>query len=273
MSYYRSISLLNSLTGGLALLVCSHALMADHYPGHARLEYGIGISALYSPDYIGSSYSQNQLLPFPFLKYRGERLRIDDGVEARLFDTPDLLLSVSGNGSLPGPDDNPERAGMQKLDPSVELGPSLELRLQHDETTSLWLELPLRFAFTLGSQPQSIGAIFHPKLAWRKPAPAKFDWKLRLAAGPLFADDRFHSYYYDVQAEEVSSSRSAYSSSQGYSGLRTDFTYSRRFDGYWFGGFIRYDSLSRSVIADSPLVSTSSNLTAGIALAWVFSDR
>jgi len=259
------------IPAGLFFFSC--ALYADHYPGHARLEWGVGVTLLHSPDYIGSAYTQNVLLPFPYLKYRGERLRIDDGIEARLFDTPDLLLSISGNGSLPGPDDNPERDGMDTLDPSVEFGPSLEYRLQHDETTSVWLEIPVRFAFSVSSKPQSLGTVFNPKLAWRKPAMNKFDWKLRLAAGPLFADSRYHGYYYNVEDGEISATRSAFSAGGGYTGFRSEFTYSKRIDRLWFGGFMRFDNLNSSVIQDSPLVSVTSNLTAGIALAWVFSDE
>ena len=157
--YLLALSLLFSFSAG-----------ADHVPGHAKLEWGVGVVMLHTPDYIGSTYSQTVFAPFPYLKYRGERLRIDDGVEARLFNTPDLLLSISGNGTLPGPDDNPTREGMDKLDAGIEFGPSLEYRLTHDDSTSVWLEIPLRLAFSIGQQSGYVGQILNPKIAWRKPA-------------------------------------------------------------------------------------------------------
>lgn len=257
----------------ILLWLISFPLFADHYPGHSKIEWGLGLAALSHPDYRGSTRDQNQLFPLPYIKYRGERLRVDDGVEGRLFKTPDLLLSVSGNGSLPSSDDNPERQGMAPLQTTVELGPSLEYRVMHNEETSLWLELPLRFALNAEESFNSIGVVFHPRLAWRKPALNKFDWKLRVAGGPLYADDRYHGYYYDVQPSEATAIRPAYTAKDGYSGFRVDFTYSRRIDKLWFGGFARYDTLTDSVIDDSPLIKTSNNWTAGVGLAWIFSEH
>lgn len=254
------------------LLLFSGSVPADHYPGHATLEWGLGIVALSTPDYIGSSISQQQLLPFPYLKYRGKRLRIDDGVEARLFDSADLVLSISGNGSLPGSKDNPQRAGMDELDISVEFGPSLEYQLQRNASSSVWLELPLRYAFSIEHNLDTIGRVFHPRLAWRRPAAHKFAWKLRLASGPLYADADFHGYYYNVRAHEVNAQRSEFIAESGYSGWRSDFTYSRRIDRLWLGGFVRFDVINHSEIEDSPLVSTDNNWTAGVALAWIFSE-
>ncbi len=263
---------MNKLLAILALLFCISAL-ADHVPGHAKLEWGIGAVILTAPDYIGSELTQHIIAPFPYLKYRGKYLRIDDGVEALLFNTPDLLLSISGNGSLPPPDDNPTRKGMEKLDASVEFGPSLEYRLNHDETTSVWLEIPLRFAFSIGHNTAYIGNIFNPKIAWRKPAKDKFDWKLRVAVGPLFADQKFNGHYYNVTTQDATVQRPIFTTSKGYTGFRTDFTYSRRIGKYWIGGFIRNDNIKNSVIDDSPLVSVNHNWTAGIALARVISDH
>lgn len=259
----------------LSCLLCSISLPtlgAEAYR-HSRFEVGIGAVALSTPDFPGSSNSNNQLLPFPYVKYRGNRLQVDDGAEFRLFDTPDLKLAISGNGSLPSSADNPERVGMNKLDPTVELGPSLEYRIKHSYTSSLWLELPLRASVTLTEDLDYVGLTTHPRIAWRLPAHFKYDWKLRFATGPVFSDSDYNGYYYDVGISEVSPTRAAYDAPQGYSSFRTDFTYSRRIGEYWLGGFFRHDLLSGSVIEDSSLVSKSSNLTAGFAMAWVFSEH
>lgn len=257
----------------LLLLGVSLPLAADHVPGHAKIEWGLGVGAISLPDFRGSSHDQQKVLPLPYIKYRGERLRVDDGIEGRLFKTPDLLLSISGNGSLSSSDDNRERAGMEPLDATVELGPSLEYRIRYDEQTSLWLELPLRFALNVEDDFKTIGEVFHPRLAWRKPAQDKYSWKLRLAGGPLFADSHWHGYYYDVSTAEATPTRPAYQANGGYSGMRFDFSYSRRIDALWFGGFVRFDSLNGSEIEDSPLVSTNTNWTAGIGLSWVISEH
>lgn len=259
------------LQGLFGLLMCSSAF-ADHVPGHARLEWGLGVAALSTADYRGSSNTQNNLIPLPYLKYRGKRLRIDDGVEGRLFDSPDLLITISGNGSLPSSDGNAERSGMDELDTTVELGPSIEYRVQHNTSTQLWLELPLRFALNAEDNFDLLGEVFHPRLSWRRPAQHKYDWKLQLRGGPLFADKDFHAYYYDVEAADVTAQRPAYNASAGYSGMRFDFTYSKRFDRLWLGGFVRYDNLEQSIIEDSPLVTTNDSWMLGVGLAWVISE-
>lgn len=262
-----------SKTYALPLCLLSCSLFADHETGHATLEWGLGVASLTHPDYRGSTRDQNRVLPLPYIKYRGNRLRVDDGIEGRLFKTPDLLLSLSGNGSLPSSNSNPERAGMEKLDATVEIGPSLEYRFMHNEKSSLWLELPLRFALNVEDSFDSIGSVFHPRLAWRIPALSKFEWKLRLAGGPLYADENYNGYYYNVNSSEVTTERPAFTAQDGFAGYRFDFTYSRRIDKYWFGGFVRYDNLSASEIEDSPLVTTDSNWTAGLGFAWVFSEK
>jgi outer membrane protein len=248
------------------------SLLADHIPGHAKFKWGLGLAALSHPDYRGSSYTQSALLPLPYIRYRGERLRVEDGIEGRLFKSPDLLLTISGNGSPPSDKNNPERAGMDQLDATMEIGPSLEYRVSHDDDSSLWFELPLRYAFNLEKSLDRVGRVLHPRLAWRWPAQSKYDWKLRFAAGPLFGDDDYLAYHYNVKPGEVTPSRPAYTASSGYTGLRFDYTYSRRIDRLWFGGFVRFDSLGGADIEDSPLVTRSNNLTAGVGMAWVFDE-
>ena len=272
MTCCHSPRLRNKARLGLVTLILSTSTLADHVPDHARLEWGIGLAALSTADYRGSSNTQNTLVPLPYVKYRGKRLRIDDGVEGRLFDSPDLLVTISGNGSLPSSDGNDERSGMDELDATVEIGPSIEYRLRHQSDTELWLELPLRFALNAENSFELLGEVFHPRLSWRLPAQHKYDWKLQLRGGPLFADDAFHAYYYDVTAADVTTTRPAYSAPAGYSGMRIDFTYSRRYDRLWLGGFVRYDNLDGSVIEDSPLVTNSDSWMLGIGLAWVISE-
>jgi outer membrane protein len=256
----------------LCALLLPAGLHADHVPGHAKFEWGIGMAALSHPDFRGSSNNQNGLLPLPYIRYRGDRLRVEDGIEGRLFKTPDLLLSVSGNGTPRSDKNNPERVGMDRLDATMELGPSLEYRVDHDDHSSLWFELPLRYAFNLEKSLDSVGRVLHPRLAWRWPAQRKYDWKLNFSAGPLFADASYLGYRYNVTPAEVTPTRAAYTASDGYAGMRADYTYSRRIDRMWFGGFVRFDSIEGSSIADSPLVTRDNNLTIGLGLAWVFDE-
>ena len=267
----RSRNKIAAILSVALFLVTLDALADEHKL--PKFELGISLVTLNLPHYRGSSGSSSYLLPIPYLRYRGERIKIDNGVEAILPISENLILTISGNGSLSVDNDTPERAGMEELKASLEIGPSLDYRLYRSERSSLWLELPIRFGFTFETNSQAIGRVFNPRLAWNKPYRNKGDWNLRLAAGPMWASRQYHDYYYSVDAAEALPTRPAFQAEAGYSGLRLDFTYSKRFDEYWFGGFIRYDSLNGSVLENSPLVSDTSVWSSGIAFTWVFMKR
>jgi len=254
----------------LLLLFGTPALAADELP---RLELGASLLALNAPDYRGSRDSQNYLIPLPYIKYRGKRLRVDEGAQGVLIDRPDLLLSFSGNISLPTDDDTLEREGMDELDAIIEIGPSLNYRFYTHKHSAWWLDLPLRFAYTIDGDLESIGRVFQPRLAWRKPATRLGQWKLRFNIGPLYSSDAHHDYFYSVETEDVLVSRPRYEADGGYSGIRGEFTWSKRFGHYWLGGFVRYDNLRDSEIEDSPLVSETRSWMGGVALGWVFLEK
>lgn len=255
----------------LALLLLATDLRAQE--ALPRLELGIGLFALNAPDYMGASESSTYLLPVPYLKYRGDRVRVDEGADGIIFESPDLLFTLSGNLSVPVDSDTPEREGMDELDALIEIGPSLNWRFWHGERSAWWLDLPLRAAYTLGGNFDQVGYVFQPRLSWRLPATRLGEWKLRFNFGPLFASDSYHNYYYAVGPEDVTPTRPAFEAGGGFSGQRAEFTYSHRIGGYWLGGFLRYDSLRNSEIEDSPLVSETGTWMGGIALAWVFYEE
>lgn len=252
------------------LLACKAAISDDH--ALPKLELGVSLSTLDIPDFRGSQNSTTYIFPLPYIKYRGDQLKVDEGVQNVFLDSNNLVLSLSGGGTLPVNKDNPERVGMQELSATLELGPSLDYRFATLGRGAWWLELPLRLAFTFDSDFEHIGQVFQPRLAWRKPARKLYDWKLRAAIGPIYSSSEFHDYYYTVDATDALANRPAYQADSGYSGYRGTFTFSRRFGELWLGGFVRYDSLDNAVIEDSPLVSEPDAWLAGIALGWVFSD-
>ena len=59
---------------------------------HAELrpewEFGLGASAFTLPDYRGSDESRGYVLPFPYVIYRGERVRVDrQGMRGIFFES------------------------------------------------------------------------------------------------------------------------------------------------------------------------------------------
>lgn len=240
-------------------------------------EIGAGLAILNVPNYRGSDDRQTTVLPMPYLIYRGEVLRMDrDGLRGLLFDSERLEVNISLNGSLPvSSDDDPVRQGMDNLDPTAELGPSANYRLWQsaDRIMHLDARAPVRTAFTVTSNPEQIGWLFSPSLLLEISDPAGHaGWNLGVQAGPYFNDRDYNAYFYAVGSTEATAQRPAYAASGGYSGSQVMLTLTRRFPRWWVGGFLRYDSLSGSVIEDSPLVGRSDAISAGLALTWVFKE-
>ena len=72
---------------------------------------------------------------------------------------------------------------------------------------------------------------------------------------------------------EALPTRPAFNATGGYSGSRSEFTFSKRYGQYWLGGFLRYDNLSGSKIERSPLVSEIESWMGGVALTWIFHQQ
>ncbi|MFG5409856.1 MipA/OmpV family protein [Piscinibacter sakaiensis] len=218
-------------------------------------ELGIGVAGLRLPHYRGSAQSQAWLLPAPYAVYRGEVLRADrDGLRARLIDHPDVDLDLSLGASAPTrSEDNEARRGMADLKPSLEFGPQLQWRLLRRPGWTLDLRVPVRAAFTLQRDSRYIGWVAAPVLNLDTALPS--GWRLGLQAGPLYGDRRQHAYFYDVGAADVRAKALA--------------AVSRRVGDTWFGAFVRADTLSGAVFADSPLVTQRSGWAAGLAVSWV----
>jgi len=233
---------------------------------------GAGVFPSTFPAYRGSDDQQYYLLPFPYVVYRGEFLRVDrEGMRARLFDTDRVELNVSVNGAIPvNSDDSKARNGMPDLDPTFEIGPSLNVVLARpSERHTLKLKLPVRsvIATDLDSTEQA-GWIFSPHLNLDS-RDVFGSWNTGLSLGPLFGNRKYHAYYYEVAPEFATPSRPAYSASGGYSGTLVIASLSRRFENVWMGGFVRYDNLSGAVFDDSPLVETQHSVMAGFAVAYI----
>lgn len=239
-------------------------------------EFGLGAGALRVPDYRGSADSTVYVAPIPYLIYRGRLLQVDrEGLHGDIFRGERVKLDWSAAAGIPAKSrtDGP-RAGMPDLDATVEIGPALEIRLHRDALKEReWsLRLPLRaVAATDLRHSKGAGWVFAPNLhldAKRIGA----GWEGSLAFGPMYATEAYHDYYYAVAPGFVTATRPAYDAKGGYSGSRVTAILSRRFDGFWVGGFARYDTLAGASFADSPLVKKKASFMIGAGVAWVFAE-
>jgi len=239
-------------------------------------EVGFGVGALFFNDYRGASSSHVYPAPVPYLIYRGRYLRADrDGVRGRLFNRRYLEFDISANATAPVFSRNSAvRAGMPNLDPTIELGPALQWHLWRgeDERLRLDLRLPVREVFTVSSAPTPIGAIFAPSLDLDyRSGGLLAGWNFGLMAGPLYAQQRYHEYFYGVTNEFATPSRPAYEAAGGYSGSQLLFAASKRFANYWLGAYARHDWLQGAVFVDSPLVQQRSYWAGGVGFVWIIS--
>jgi outer membrane protein len=235
-------------------------------------EVGVGVFPSTFPEYRGSTHQQYYLLPFPYVVYRGEILKIDrEGMRAKLFNTDRVELNVSLNGSIPVKSSASDaRVGMQDLDPTLEIGPSLDIVLDKPSARqTLKLKLPLRsvMATDLGSFRQA-GWVINPNLNLDS-RDVLGGWDTGISIGPLFGTRKYHAYYYDVAPQYATQNRPVYRAPGGYSGMVLVGSISRRFDHVWVGGFIRYDNLAGTSFHDSPLLETDHSVMGGVAVAWI----
>ena len=258
----------------LAPLLAVPAVAATDKP---LWEAGAGVGVLSLPAWRGADETRNYVLPVPYFTYHGRFLRADrHGIRGVLFDSDRIDLGISLAASPPvGSDRSGARAGMPDLDATAEIGPQLDLILWRSDShaRSLKLILPLRSAFTLSGSPRQEGWVFSPALNLDITDMAGLPgWNLGLRSGPLFASRRQHAYFYEVTPAQATATRPAYAADGGYSGSQFLVSLSKRYPGYWVGGYARYDALQGAAFENSPLVSRSHYLAAGVAVAWVFGE-
>lgn len=241
-------------------------------------EAGAGIAALNLPDYRGANQRHSWVLPVPYLVYRGEFLQIDERRLRGLFlKTDQAELDVSVNGSVPvKSDDNEARRGMPDLDPTLEIGPSLNVFLfrSDDSKKKLELRLPVRAVIASDfSRVEHAGWVFQPGLNFDVRDPlGHHAWKFGLFGGPIFSDRGYNCYFYAVEPAFATAARPAYAPGGGYAGTQFIAALSKRHRDFWVGGFVKWDTLDNAVFTDSPLVKTKEYLAAGFAIAWIIGE-
>jgi len=256
-----------SLSLALGLVATAHAVEKPLW------ELGIGVAPVSMQDYRGSDQRHAYVLPLPYVIYRGDVLQIDrQKVRGLLYKSDRVEFDISVNGSVPVKSDkNTARQGMPNLDPTVEIGPQLDVLLSRERERELTLKLPVRQVLAVdGSHVHGAGVIFSPTLNLDlKPGG---DWNLGLSGGPIYGSKQYHDYFYTVAQQYATADRPVYSARAGYSGTQFLATLSKRFPRYWVGAFVRADSLKGAVFDDSPLVKQNYSVSAGFGVAWVLGE-
>ena len=140
-----------------------------------------------------------------------------------------------------------------------------------DKKINFDLRMPLR-AVTASNftQFQNAGWLFQPQLALDINDIGRSGWNIGLVGGLIFSDRRYNQYFYDVAPQYATATRPAYTANGGYAGTQFIVAFNKRDDGYWMGGFMKWDDLNNAVFVDSPLVESKQYFTIGFAVTWVF---
>ena len=264
--------------GMMVTLMLSVFLLPSNAIGEEKplWEVGAGLALLQMPDYRGSDENRLYLLPYPYIIYRGDILKVDrERISGRIFKNDRLLLDISIFGSVPvDSSKNTARSGMPDLDPTFEIGPSLNIKLLENkqERYKLNLALPVRAVFSTDfSSVRREGWVINPRLNFEKDdIIPDTGLNLGISAGPMFANSDYHSYYYTVEPVYATASRPSYSAGGGYSGSAITVGLNKEFKQLIFNAFVSMDFLQGSVYEDSPLVKTKNSVMCGFTVSWIF---
>ncbi len=261
----------------VAAVILSTVVTATQAEEKPLWEVGAGIGVVSFPDYRGSDEQSVHAFPVPYFVYRGEFLKADrDGVRGVFFENENVELNLSLAASIPvDSDGNDARRGMPDIKPTIEVGPSLDFTMwrSHDRRAKFDLRLPVRVAYTVVGPVRPVGVVFTPFFNIDVEDPfGHTGWNLGTLVGPVFGNRRQHDYFYSVDPRYATPERQTYKASGGYGGTQFIAALSKRFERYWVGSFVRYDTLRGAVFDDSPLVRSDHAWAAGVAISWIIGE-
>jgi MipA family protein len=237
-----------------------------------KWELGAGGVFYTQPDYVGSDEYRFHAFPFPWIIYRGERLRLDrESVQTKIFGTDLVRLDLSASGQIAvDSDDNDRRHGMNDLDWIAQLGPTLKFLVTRsdDGRHALDVDVPLRVALAVDTDRFAYeGLVASPKLQYRYEPEG---WRFEGNAGLEFSSNDYNEYIYGVTPHDATPGRRAYDPDGGYAGVRLSAGFSRYFGPIYAGVFARYINLDGATFEESPLVGSRHTFIGGIAIGWVW---
>ncbi len=252
------------------MLFYSHACFAEEEP---LFELGLGPGALVLPDYRGAKEERGYFIPVIYPIYRGKIFQLDDeGLHGLLYKWPRAKLDFSADGSVPVDSDRIDiREDMPDLDPTFQLGPSLEITLWDEARArqEFIFNAALKGVFAVNSGIEHIGFTFSPHVTYYRHMPwLGRSWRLGLSGGLEFSDNEYHDYYYTVEPEFVRPDRPLYDADAGYAGTRFTVSFQSINEKNWISLFARYDYIDGADFEDSPLVLKNGSLTAGVVFTW-----
>lgn len=245
-------------------------LLVSSLKAKENFVFGLGMSVLSTPAYIGSEKQNLTILPFPYIEYTGKYLSIDrDRIYNEFYNSEKVQIELSIRGMLPAESADTAREGMPDLDAMLEIGPKITYNIFSKDKLKINLEIPMRAALSLGDSLFEYEGYFSSfDLKYENYI---FDYyQINFITGLGFSDKKINNYYYEVDSKYVNINRSEYHSKSGYSDFHNTFSITRKDKSFWYGGFIKHYYLNSAVYEDSPLVETNNSLFTGFAFSYLF---
>lgn len=260
-------------TAGIACTtLLATAAQAQTPPAQPLWEAGIFGVAASQQAYPGAKHRVNSGIPLPFLVYRGEVVRAEQGsVGVRAVKTANSEVDIGVSGSFgSASNDNDARRGMPNIGTLVEFGPRLKWDLGDAPGDGRWrLALPLRGVFDINHAFDFRGVAFEPEFGWG--ARSSDGWGHGVSLGLLLGNARLADTFYGVAPEFVTAARPAYTARSGLISTRITASLTKRLSTDWrFFGFARVDSVAGAANRDSPLVERTNGVSVGLGLAWTW---
>ena len=234
-----------------------------------NLTYGLGLSVLSTPSYLGSKNQELRVVPFPYIEYKSKYINIDkDKIYNEFYNKDRLKVEVSIRGMLPSKSEESARVGMEDLDLIIEVGPKFIYDIYSKNDMNIDFELPFRAAFSIGNSLEHQGFLGSFDLKYKNKLLNNYTFSFTTGLG--FADKKFNNYYYEVNSQDVTSIRTEYHSKSGYSGWHNALALTKRDEHMWYGGFIKHYYLDGVVFKDSSLLETKNSLFYGLAFSYLF---
>ena len=241
-----------------------------------KFELGGGLLSIYGNHYRGSDQGRSWFLPIPYFTYRSDKIEAEPSFIRGIFFHNEwfsfklsLMLGLNVESKK-----NKAREGMPTLDYTVEAGPMFIFKLWRSEKKDLAInfEWPIRESFATDlSYIKAVGLFTVPYInIIHTPTPSSWNWTSELSVSPMFADNKYHQYFYGVDQQYARAGRPFYTAHGGYSGFQTAIVLNKRIEHFVVIPFMRYDYLKGATFENSPLVKIKHYVVGGLGLFYLF---
>lgn len=194
-----------------------------------KWEVGGVAAGFHSPLFPASKDNQDKFLLVPYGVYRGDKFSIGDGaiVKAKAVEAPRFKVDVSVRAAFNADsEDSAVREGMPDLDFLFEVGPQLrfllsESSMEYSADSEVWLNLQARAVFSTDfGEIDQRGYVFQPQLSWRHKNLFFNDTITFASVSPIWASEKLHDYFYQVNEKYQNVEREAFDAEAGYLGTK-----------------------------------------------------